>query len=65
MAEPSQIKEDAFPAPSSRANGLIDGIDTEAMVMNFADKIMVTLSQEGRLSQWVNNGSPLSLYDRN
>ncbi|KAK7935108.1 hypothetical protein PG985_000603 [Apiospora marii] len=53
MADLPQIKEEAFPAPSKQANGLIDGIDTEAMVMNFADKIMVTLSQEGRLSQWI------------
>ncbi|KAK7963864.1 hypothetical protein PG996_008450 [Apiospora saccharicola] len=53
MAELSQIREEAYPAPSKQANGLIDGIDTEAMVMNFADKIMVTLSQEGRLSQWI------------
>ncbi|KAK8035052.1 hypothetical protein PG993_010047 [Apiospora rasikravindrae] len=53
MADLSQIKEEPFPAPSRQANGLIDGIATEAMVMNFADKIMVTLSQEGRLSQWI------------
>lgn len=53
MADISQIKEEAFPAPSKQANGLIDGVETEAMVMNFSDKIMVTLSQEGRLSQWV------------
>ncbi|KAK8113075.1 hypothetical protein PG984_013601 [Apiospora sp. TS-2023a] len=53
MAELSQIREEAYPAPSKQANGLIDGIDTEAMVMDFADKIMVTLSQEGRLSQWI------------
>ncbi|KAK6833750.1 hypothetical protein PG990_001415 [Apiospora arundinis] len=53
MADISQIKEEAFPAPSKQANGLIDGVETEAMVMNFSDKIMVTLSQEGRLSQWI------------
>lgn len=61
MAELSQIREEAYPAPSKQTNGLIDGIDTEAMVMNFADKIMVTLSQEGRLSQWVYSGSLPSL----
>ncbi|KAK8058674.1 hypothetical protein PG994_009122 [Apiospora phragmitis] len=53
MADLSQVKEEPFPARSKRANGLIDGMETEAMVMNFADKIMVTLSQEGRLSQWI------------
>ncbi|KAH8652524.1 hypothetical protein BX600DRAFT_441392 [Xylariales sp. PMI_506] len=51
--ETSQIKEDPFPAPSKQTNGLIDGIQTEASSVFFADKIMVTLSQEGRLSQWI------------
>ncbi|KAK8101192.1 uncharacterized protein PG998_007401 [Apiospora kogelbergensis] len=53
MADVSQMKDEAFPAPSKQANGLIDGVETEAMVMHFSDKIMVTLSQEGRLSQWI------------
>lgn len=57
------MKDEAFPAPSKQANGLIDGVETEAMVMHFSDKIMVTLSQEGRLSQWVNSNPLPSPYE--
>lgn len=32
---------------------MIDGISTESTVVYFADKIMITLSQDGRLAQWV------------
>lgn len=46
-------KEEPFPAPSKHATGLVDGVPTEITSMNFSDKIVVTLSQEGRLAQWV------------
>ncbi|KAI8960537.1 hypothetical protein F5Y11DRAFT_263213 [Daldinia sp. FL1419] len=45
--------EAPFPAQSKAATGTIDGIPTEASVVLFSDKILVTLSQEGRLSQWI------------
>jgi ABC-type sulfate transport system substrate-binding protein len=42
-----------FPAATKQAAGLVDGVKTDVMVMNFSDKIMVTISQQGRLAHWV------------
>lgn len=42
-----------FPARTKQAAGLVDGVKTDVMVMNFSDKIMVTISQQGRLAHWV------------
>lgn len=53
MMEPAETREEPFPAPSKQASGLVNGITTEVCSMNFADKIMLTISQDGRLSQWV------------
>ena len=36
-----------------RAEGLVDGTQTEATVHSFSDKILITISQDGRVSQWV------------
>ncbi|CAJ2508241.1 Uu.00g094270.m01.CDS01 [Anthostomella pinea] len=49
----AQVTEEPFPAQSKRATGPIDGVATEASSLFFSDKILVTLSQEGRLSQWI------------
>lgn len=54
--EDTAIREDAFPAPSKEVVGQVDGIETQATSTFFSDKIMVTLSQEGRVSQWVSSG---------
>ncbi|KAI0834566.1 hypothetical protein F5Y06DRAFT_300418 [Hypoxylon sp. FL0890] len=51
--EASRVVEEPFPAQSKVASGPIDGVPTEASVLYFADKILLTLSQEGRLSQWI------------
>jgi proteasome assembly chaperone 3 len=42
-----------FPAPSKQIAGVVSGVKTDVMLMSFADKIMVTISQNGRLGQWV------------
>jgi proteasome assembly chaperone 3 len=42
-----------FPAPVKQAAGLVKGIQTDVSSIYFADKIMITISQAGRLSQWV------------
>ncbi|KAK0635248.1 hypothetical protein B0T17DRAFT_480750 [Bombardia bombarda] len=52
MAE-NGVREDAFPAPSKQATGTVNGVETEIVSMNFSDKIMITISQGGRLAQWV------------
>lgn len=47
------IKEDAYPAKSRVAAGIVNGVATEVTSTNYSDRILVTISQEGRLSQWV------------
>ncbi|KAM3423118.1 hypothetical protein BST61_g574 [Cercospora zeina] len=41
-----------FPAPSHTALGLINNVPTTATSIAFSDKIVITLSQAGRLSHW-------------
>lgn len=52
-----------FPVRSKHAANAIEGIQTEATAMYFADKIILTLAQEGRLAHWV-MPCPLSNYKR-
>ncbi|CZT05497.1 hypothetical protein WAI453_004979 [Rhynchosporium graminicola] len=47
-AEPSP-----FPAATKHAAGLVNGQETDVSSIYFSDKIMITVSQEGRLSQWI------------
>ena len=42
-----------YPANTKQAAGMLDGVLTDVMVILFVDKIMVTLTQAGRLAQWV------------
>ena len=42
-----------FPAATKQAAGMINGTQTDVSSIYFADKIMITISQGGRLSQWV------------
>lgn len=52
--EPStQIREGAFPAGLRQTSGPVMGITTEVVIQDFSDRILVTISQAGRLSQWV------------
>lgn len=57
MATPD-VREDGFPVPSRRTSGLVNGVTTEVTSLSFSDKILVTISQEGRLSQWVDRARP-------
>lgn len=54
------VQHDDFPVPSRRAAGVVDGVATEAASLSFSDKILVTISQGGRLSQWVSASSSTS-----
>ncbi|EOD44702.1 putative an15g01155 proteasome assembly chaperone 3 protein [Neofusicoccum parvum] len=47
------VNPEAFPTSTRTAAGDVDGIHTDVMVLRFADKIMVTISQGGRLAHWV------------
>ncbi|KAK7414702.1 hypothetical protein QQX98_006470 [Neonectria punicea] len=49
----TDIREESFPAPAREASGLVNGIPTEVTSTSFSDKILITISQEGRLSQWI------------
>jgi len=42
-----------FPAPTKQVAGEINGVKTDVMYISFADKIMITITQNGRLGQWV------------
>jgi proteasome assembly chaperone 3 len=46
--EPSQ-----FPAATKQAACLVNSVHTEVSSVYFADKILITVSQGGRLPQWV------------
>ena len=53
----------AYPAESKAATGDVNGVLTEVRVTLFKDKILVTVSQDGRLAQWVQANCLLSLGD--
>lgn len=42
-----------FPAQTKQAAGVVRGVQSNVMVVSFSDKILVTISQSGRLAQWV------------
>jgi proteasome assembly chaperone 3 len=42
-----------YPVTTKRASGFVNAVPTDAMVLGFADKIIITLTQQGRLAQWV------------
>ncbi|KAL8905335.1 MAG: hypothetical protein Q9171_006709 [Xanthocarpia ochracea] len=55
MASPdNNIPTTSYPAITRQAAGYIDGILTDVMYSSFSDKIMVTITQRGRLAQWIN-----------
>ena len=42
-----------YPAQTKQTAAQIDGVLTEVMTIFFSDRIMISISQEGRLAQWV------------
>ncbi len=51
--EPGLSTDVPYPAQTKQAAAQIDGILTEVMAIFFSDRIMISISQEGRLAQWV------------
>ncbi|KAF4449801.1 hypothetical protein F53441_6996 [Fusarium austroafricanum] len=47
------VREEPFPSRSREVSGLVNGVATEITSTSFADKILITISQEGRLAQWI------------
>ncbi|KAF8249462.1 hypothetical protein K440DRAFT_598894 [Wilcoxina mikolae CBS 423.85] len=41
-----------YPATTKRAAGFVKDVPTVAMTVGFADKILITITQDGRLAQW-------------
>ncbi|KAI4252470.1 MAG: hypothetical protein L6R42_007952, partial [Xanthoria sp. 1 TBL-2021] len=52
MPAPTNIPTTSYPATTRQAAGHVDGILTDVMSSSFSDKIMVTITQGGRLAQW-------------
>ncbi|KAK2069424.1 hypothetical protein P8C59_004009 [Phyllachora maydis] len=50
---PVESRPDSFPAPSKHASGTVSGTPTDVSCTTFSDKIMITISQGGRLGQWI------------
>ncbi|KAI5286557.1 hypothetical protein KEM52_001948 [Ascosphaera acerosa] len=42
----------AYPATTRVADGAVDGVATTAMCVSFSDRILLTISQGGKLAQW-------------
>ena len=49
---PGSIAAD-YPVKTKQAAGLVGNEITDVMVLSFTDKIMITITQNGRLAQWV------------
>ncbi|CAD6445079.1 89321010-db96-4749-84f0-b60b21ba616a [Sclerotinia trifoliorum] len=49
----SEIYPSPFPARSKTASATINGVLTDVSCMYFADRILVTICQGGRLGQWI------------
>jgi proteasome assembly chaperone 3 len=47
------VEPSPFPAKTKEVAGLVNGVPTDLTSMYFADKILITISQGGRLAQWV------------
>jgi proteasome assembly chaperone 3 len=43
----------AYPARTKTSSSSIKGLQTTATTVNFADKILITVTQNGRLAHWV------------
>jgi hypothetical protein len=46
-----------FPASTKQVSGDVKGIPTNVTTIKFSDKILVTISQKGRLGHWVRDFS--------
>ena len=42
-----------YPAQTKQVAGEVGSVKTDVTSISFADKIMITITQDGRLAQWV------------
>ncbi|KAH0140483.1 hypothetical protein KCU67_g14829, partial [Aureobasidium melanogenum] len=63
MSQSPDLTFSSFPAPTKSHNNTIAGIPTQITALNFADKLVLTISQSGRLNHWLHvplaGGRPL------
>jgi proteasome assembly chaperone 3 len=52
MAIP-RVEQTPFPAPSKTSSGLVGSTQTTVTSTSFSDKILLTISQAGKLAHWV------------
>ncbi|KAH6846427.1 hypothetical protein J4E82_000224 [Alternaria postmessia] len=52
-----------YPARTSTSTSMIKSIKTTATTVNFADKILITVTQDGRLAHWVHVPLDISATD--
>lgn len=64
IADLNQLDESLnvpFPASTKQVAGKVKGIQTDVMYVGFSDKILITISQRGRLAHWVRSpNTPVS-----
>lgn len=51
--EPYEVTPAPFPACTKIASGAVNGIETTVTSIYFTDKILITITQSGRLAHWV------------
>ena len=51
--ESYEVTPAPFPALTKIASGAINGIETTVTSIYFTDKILITITQSGRLAHWV------------
>lgn len=57
------VSPSPFPAPTKSSSLLINGTPTTATRVSFADKILITVTQNGRLAHWVHVPLDISATD--
>ena len=64
VSPPMPPSNNQYPATTKQAAAMIDGLHTNATSTLFSDKIMMTITQDGRLAQWVHKTPTMySLYN--
>ncbi|KAF1935860.1 hypothetical protein EJ02DRAFT_428031 [Clathrospora elynae] len=61
--EDYKVTSAPYPAPTKTAASSIKSIETTATTVNFADKILITVTQSGRLAHWVHVPLDISATD--
>jgi proteasome assembly chaperone 3 len=47
------IPSPEYPIRTQQTAGFVGGVPTDILALSFTDKILITITQGGRLAQWV------------